>query len=153
MRILRIDNRYHLLPDVTVGRGSVCRLTITGIENDLDNVQVHFGKASDAATNVVMCQKRSGGEWYCYANGFYFLDEGVANYHITARTPEGDSRYLGGGKLRIIPSILNVDPENAPIIPEDTYVRGSNGLYYKLTAELDADGVPYIIVDPKGVTK
>lgn len=146
------ENSGKELPAVEVGRASAFRARIVGVESDYANVQIAFGTPQDAASNAVACNARPGGDWTCYASGAYFMYEGRAHYHVTAKTPQGDSVYLGGGTLFISPSVLNVDDASVPVIPPNCYVRGSNGLYYLVTAELDDDGIPYMIVDRNGVT-
>lgn len=140
------------LPTATVGRASAFRARITGVPEDYTNVQVAFGTPLDAYANTAACDMKPGGDWTVYASGAYFMNEGTAHYHITAKTAKGDSVYLGGGTLVITPSVLNVENYELPVIPPDCYVRGADGKYYKVTAELDEDGVPYMIVSKEGVT-
>ena len=140
------------LPTVTVGRASAFRARLVGIPRDLERVQIAFGTPKDNSSCAVQCDPRPGGEWTAYASGAYFLVEGRASYHVTALTPRGDSVYLGAGTLFIVPSVLNVEETALPVIPPDCYVRGADGLYYKVTAELDEDGLPYMVVDRKGVS-
>ena len=94
-----------------------------------------------------------GGDWRLYASGLYFPDEGRAKYRVSARTPQGDSVYLGAGALEIAPSSLNVDEADLPIVPEDTYLRNpATGLWHKLTCTFD-DGMLTPIIAKEGVTK
>ncbi len=139
---------------IEVGRASAFRARLVGIPADFDNVQIHFGRPDTGDANAVACTPVPGGEWNAYAGGAYFPAVGKAQYHVTARTPQGDSAYLGSGTLRVVPSVLNVGAEEALVVPQDLYAHSpKNGLYYKVTAELDEDGVPFLIVDRNGVTK
>ena len=147
------DKTTDRLPEIAVGRASVFEARLIGVPSHLENVQIAFGTPGDATCNACPCDLLSGGEYAVYANGAYFHTVGRAHYHITARTPGGDSAYLGSGPLRIIQSVLNVTEGKVPVIPDDMWVRGSNGLYYRVTADVDEDGVPFMIVDRNGVTK
>ena len=155
MKTIRInENSTFPLPDIEVGRASAFNCTLTNIDRTYTNVQISFGqKSAGGAAIPCPCTERPGGEWGCYASGAFFLAEGAATYHVTAKTAKGDSIYLGGGRLVVKPSVLNVEPGDLPTLPDEVYVRGSNGLYYKVTAELDEDGVPYMVVAPEGITK
>lgn len=148
------ENSPILLPDISVGRASALNAELHGIDRSYSNVQVMLGQVSSGGATVACpCSEKPGGVWTLYANGAFFLFTGNVNYHVTAKTAQGDSVYLGGGNLRIVDSVLNVEETDIPVLPEEMYVRGSNGLYYRVTVELDADGVPYMIVDPEGITK
>ena len=148
------ENSSFPLPDICVGRASAVNLVLTNIDRAYSNVQISFGQISAGGAAIPCpCSERPGGEWACYASGAFFLAVGSTNYHVTAKTAKGDSSYLGGGRLAVTPSVLNVEPSGLPTLPDEVYVRGSTGLYYRVTVELDEDGVPYMIVDPNGVTK
>lgn len=141
------------LPDLTVGRASALNAELLNVDRSYTNVQVMLGQPSSEAASACPCEPRPGGTWSLYANGAFFLTTGSTAYHVTARTSRGDSVYLGTGRLRIVDSVLNVEKTELPVLPEEVYVRGSNGLYYRVTVELDDDGAPYMIVDPKGIAK
>ena len=141
------------LASLTVGRASAFEALVVGVPDGLENVQIHFGTGGDTAVNAACCDEKPGGEWYCYANGAYFPRPGKNHYHVTARNGRGDSVYLGGGTLFVEQSVLNMDAADAGTIPDDTWLRGLDGKYYKLTVEFDADGVPVPVVDDEGVTR
>lgn len=147
------ENTSNPLPEISVGRASAFVGKIVGVPAEYENVQIAFGNAENGSCFPCPCNAKPGGDWGVYANGAYFLTVGKAFYHVTAKTPNGDSIYLGSGALRITQSVLNVEPSNVPVIPDECYVRGANGLYYKVTAELDEDGVPYMNVSTEGITK
>lgn len=141
------------LPEVTVGRASALAAKIVGVPADFSSVQVAFGVPGGGSFSPCPCSPRKGGDWGLYASGAFFLTEGKAAYHVTARTRKGDSAWLGCGTLRVVPSVLNVEATDVPVLPDECYVRGADGLYYKVTAELDEDGVPYMVVSKEGITK
>lgn len=148
------ENSPMPLPDISVGRASVLNAELVGVDRSYTNVQVMLGQVSAGGAAVACpCNLKPGGVWTLYADGAFFLFTGNVNYHVTAKTAQGDSVYLGGGNLRVVDSVLNVEETELPVLPDEMYVRGSNGLYYRVTVELDADGVPYMIVDPEGITK
>lgn len=154
LRIKIKENSVIPLQTISVGRASVLNAVLEGIDRSYTNVQIMLGQISaGGATVACPCTEAPGGEWKVYASGAFFLFTGDTFYHVTAKTPQGDSIYLGGGVLSIVDSVLNVEESEVPVLPDEVYVRGSNGLYYRVTAELDSDGVPYMIVDPKGITK
>lgn len=141
------------LPEVTVGRASALSAKIVGVPADFSSVQVAFGNPEDGSLCPCPCDPKKGGDWGLYASGAFFLSVGKAAYHVTAKTRKGDSAWLGCGTLRVVQSVLNVEPSAVPVIPDECYVRGADGLYYKVTAELDEDGVPYMVVAKEGITK
>lgn len=147
------ENSSNPLPEITVGRASAFEGKIVGVPADYENVQIAWGQVGNDASFACPCNAKKGGDWGVYATGAYFLTVGKAFYHVTAKTHKGDSVYLGGGTLRVCQSVLNVEPDAVPVIPDECYVRGANGLYYKVTAALDEDGVPYMIVANEGISK
>lgn len=140
------------LKALTVGRGSVLQADLFGVPEDLDMVQVHVGRSgSPGIFTCVPCIARSNRRWYCYASGLNFAEAGEVEYHVTGTDPRGGSHWLGRGKLTIEPSVLTC-PE-APIVPEDTYVRNpETGLWHKLTVTFD-DGVLTPEVSTEGITR
>lgn len=152
-KIIVTENPRDQLNEIAVGRASAFEAVIVGVPAHLECVQVHFGTRDDLSRNAVDCTYVPGGEWKCYANGFFFPDAGKAHYHVTAKTFKGDSVYLGSGVLRIIPSVLCADTANA-IIPADTYIRNPNtGLWHKIVAELDESGQIVLATEQEGITK
>ena len=148
------ENSLLPLPSISVGRASALNAEILNVDSSYSNVQVMLGQISAGGAAIACpCNPSPGGVWTLYANGAYFLLTGKTLYHVTAKTAKGDSIYLGGGILHVVNSVLNIEETDIPVLPEEIYVRGSNGLYYRVTVELDGDGVPYMIVDPKGITK
>ena len=141
------------LPAAEVGRASAFRALLVGVPADLENVEIHIGKPTNASGTAVKCTPIPGGDWRVYASGIYFPDMGSAKYRVSAKTPEGDSVHLGEGALYIVPSSLNVDAAAIPIVPEDTYLRNpKTGLWHKLTCTIE-DGDMMPLISKNGVTK
>jgi len=151
--ILLGEDTQHALKDVSVGRASAFEAMVVGVQDNYENVEVHFGANGDVNTNAVVCNPKSGGRWYCYANGAFFPAVGKNHFHVTAKTPQGDSAYLGSGTLWVSQSVINTDPAQTPVIPEECYVRGLDGKYYRLTVDFDESGVPFPVLDNEGITK
>lgn len=155
MRTINIGNNPNdPLAQIAVGRSSAFVARLVGVPSDVENVEVHFGTRNDLSINPCVCRKVPGGEWKCYANGFFFPDEGKAHYHVTAKTAAGDSVYFGKGKLIIMPSVINVKPGAVGIVPDETYVRNpKTGLWHKVIAELDENGEIVMATEQEGITK
>lgn len=142
------------LPAVEVGRGSAFEALLVGVPARYENVQVAFGLAGDTVANPCPCSAKPGGEWGVYASAAFFPNEGRAHYHVTARTGRGDSVYLGRGTLRIVPSVLNVEGADVPIVPEDFCVRNPvTGLWHRVFAEANEDGDITMTVQQEGFRK
>lgn len=141
------------LPFAEVGRGSAFRAMLVGVSPELENVEVHFATPTNATGSAVKCEAVPGGDWYVYASGLYFPDEGRARYRVSARTPEGGSIHLGEGTLEIVGSSLNVDEADLPIVPEDAYVRNpATGLWHKFTCTFE-DGALTPTIAKEGITR
>lgn len=153
VKIILGNDTRRALAELEVGRVSAFEALIVGVPGHYDNVELHFGANGDVSTNAVVCNPKPGGEWYCYANGAFFQYVGKNHYHVTARTPQGDSAYLGSGTLWVRQSVINTDPAQTPVIPEECYVRGLDGKYYRLTVDFDESGVPFPVLDNEGITK
>lgn len=152
-KIIINENPRDPMAEIAVGRASAFECLIVGVPANTEGVQIHFGTRDDLSVNAVDCRAIPGGEWKCYANGFFFPDVGKAHYHVTAKTAAGDSAYLGGGTLRIIHSVMTANTANA-IIPEDTYIRNpKTGLWHKVVAELDEQGNIVLATEQEGITK
>ena len=147
------EGSSHALPAATVGRASAFRALLVGVPADLENVEVHFGTPTNASGTPVKCMAAPGGDWRVYASGRYFPDEGRARYRVSARTPQGDSVYLGAGTIEIVPSSINVEESALPIVPEDAYVRNpATGLWHKFTCTFD-DGILTPKIAKEGITR
>lgn len=141
------------LPAAEVGRASAFRALLVGVSADLENVEVHFATPTNATGSAVKCDPLPGGDWRVYASGLYFPDVGRAKYRVSAKTPQGDSVFLGEGTLDVVQSSLNVDDGALPIVPEDTYLRNpATGLWHKLTCTFE-DGMLTPSIAREGVTK
>ena len=140
------------LPELRVGRASSLDLTLAGVPADLENLELHV-KVGEAFA-IAVARRIPGGEWAAYASPAFFPTVGTAAYHLTAKDPEGNSRWLGAGRVRILDSVLNVDGAQAPILPDDTYVRNPvTGLYHLLTVTADEDGNLTPEIADEGITR
>ena len=140
------------LPELTVGRASSLDLTVSGVPADLENLELHVRVGADFA--IAAARRLPGGDWAAYASPAYFPSEGLVSYHLTARDSHGNTRWLGSGRIRVRPSVLNVDGADVPPIPADTYVRNPvTGLYHLLTVSVDADGNLTPEIADEGITR
>jgi hypothetical protein len=142
------------LSPLSVGRGSALDCLIDGLPEDVTNVQFHAGRPNRAGVfSVVTATRLPDGRWAVYANGLHFPDAGSAKYHVTGRDGKGNNVWLGCGPLAVLPSVLNIAEEEAPIVPEDTYIRNPvTGLWHKLLVSVEGGAlVPEI--ENEGVTR
>lgn len=141
------------LPAAEVGRASAFRALLVGVPGELENVEVHFGTPDGANFACVPCTATQGGNWRVYASPIYFMNAGSAKYFVTAKTPEGDSAYLGAGGLYVMDSPQNIGATEATIVPNDTYLRNpQTGLWHRLTCKFE-NGVLTPTLADKGESK
>lgn len=140
------------LQSIVVGRASSLDLVVSNVPENVDNVQLHFTRPGNAEATAAGANPAPGGIWKAYVNGAYFPREGTAQFYVTGRDARGGSVFLGSGWVRVVPSVLNVSDAPVPTLPEDVYLRGTNGLYYPITVDFDSDGVPMPVIG-EGITK
>lgn len=138
---------------ITVGRGSALELDIAGVPEDVVNVVFHAGRPGTENYSAVAASALPGGRWAVYASGLHFPDVGVGKYHVTGRDWRGGSVWLGSGRLTVEQSVLNVDPDAIPLVPDDAYVRNPvTGLWHKLNVTVE-DGVLTPEFSDQGVSR
>lgn len=160
---LRPDRLNFPLATCDVGRLSSAVFEIVGdIPDDIDGITVQVERHEDPVThepraNLTACASPvCDGTFRCYLSPFHFPDVSIKglHYHILANDIKGNPRWLGTGALVVHENPANGTPEVAPIIPPDTYIRNpTNGLYYKLTAELNELGEIVTALSSEGVTR
>ena len=135
------------------GRASVLEFEICGAPEGVQSVQFHAGRIGRDDFAVVSAAPLPDNRWLVYASGLNFQDVGRTTYHLSAIDARGNSVWLGKGRLEIVQSVLSIDEEDIPVIPEDTYVRNPvTGKWHKLTCTVE-DGVIVPSIDPEGVTR
>ncbi len=127
-----------MLRAITVGRGSALELEIVGAPDGLENLMLHVGRPGTDNYSVAAASPIPDGRWAVYASGLHFPEVGVGKYHVTGRDGRGGSVWLGCGRLLVEQSVLNVDEEDVPLVPEDAYVRNpATGLWHKLEVTVE----------------
>lgn len=95
------------------------------------------------------------GDLEAYAAGWAFPTAGTTKYEITFTTGTGDSErtfWAGSGLLHVMAAATVADIPNAPVVPQDTYVRSPvTGLYYLVTVELNDLGQPVLTTASEGI--
>lgn len=153
IRVARPGEAGKMLCPMTVGRGSALWLELVGVPDGVSNVQFHAGRPGTENYSTVTASPISDGRWAVYASGLNFPNVGVAKYHVTGKDEKDGSVWLGRGRLNIEQSVVNVDAEDVPLVPEDAYVRNpATGLWHKLTVVVE-DGVLVPELDKTGVTR
>ena len=138
---------------IEVGQGSSFGCDILGVSPCIDDLQVHLGKINAKGFYPVRASLSGDGVWRLYTNGFVFPVVGDSKYHITGRDMEGNSRWLGSGRLRVFASTLHVIDEDLTIVPEDTYLRNPDtGLWHRLYVRME-DGLLVPEIDEEGVVR
>ena len=138
---------------ISVGRGSAVWLEIVGVPNGVENVVFHAGRPGTDNYSAVQASPLPDGRWAVYASGLHFPDVGAGRYHVTGKDERGGSVWLGSGSLYVEPSVLNVDAEDIPLVPEDAYVRNpATGLWHKLTVTFE-DGALVPELSTEGVSR
>jgi len=129
-----------ILSDVPAGASAALIITPVG-----GGTPVAYAAAANAAT----------GDLEVYAAGWAFPTAGTTKYEITFTTGEGDTErtfWAGSGLLHVMTAATVADIPNAPVLPQDTYVRSPvTGLYYLVTVELNELGEPVLTTASEGV--
>ena len=129
------------LATLSVGRASAQELELVGVPDGVMNVMVHVGRPGTDNYSAVLAHPLPDGRWGVYVSGLYFPEVGKGKYHVTGKDGHDGSVWLGWGRLFVEQSVLNVDEEDVPLVPEDTWVRNpKTGLWHKLEVTVE-DGV------------
>ena len=141
------------LRTITVGRGSALELELVGVPDGLVNVMFHAGRPGTENYSMATARELPDGRWAVYASGLHFPNVGVAKYHVTGKDGRDGSVWLGRGRLNIEQSVLNVDPDAIPLVPDDAYVRNPvTGLWHKLEVTVE-NGVLVPEFSDQGVSR
>jgi len=127
-----------ILRAITVGRGSALELELVGVPDGVVNVTFHAGRPGTENYSMASASPLPDGRWGVYASGLHFPNVGRAKYHVTGKDGRDGSVWLGRGRLNIEQSVLNVDPDAIPLVPDDAYVRNPvTGLWHKLNVTVE----------------
>ena len=155
MQIVEVDGKGRLdrlLATIVAARGASKEFLVKGVPDGIESVVVRVGRVGTSELSSAVASLRPDGMWKVYLSPLYFPLVGEAEWHLTGRDSIGNAAYMGKGRLKIVESVSD-DCGEAPLVPDDTYIRNPNtGLWHKLTVVLeDGDIVP--IVDKTGVVR
>ena len=138
--------------------GLVCRfldIIVQGVPSGVSELEIRFG--AEGRENPISARGRmvQDGVWHVYAMPFCFpAAAGDLKYEIVCTDEGGNARWLGTGALAVLACSAAGSGEEPQIVPRDTYLRNPvTGLYHRLVAEVDEDGVLTVAVDQEGVEK
>ncbi len=128
--------------------------------DDIDSLVLVIARTDDAGGKArdpfkVAATKQDDGTWRVYCNPYCFPDE-AANlwYSLVGTDAQGNPRWLGTGKLKVIDNPANGSAVTPTIIPQDCYAYNpTTGLYHKITASLDEYGNISLDVESEGVNR
>ena len=159
---IKIDakNPQRQLAMISVGKGNVLSAEISGIPQDVSDVQIHFQSSVGAPYVSFAAEALAGWKWCVTVGGDAFKDVGDILYHVTAVNNYGNGTWYGTGKCRIMPSVLStggggggVDPDQPVVKAGEVYLKNrKTGLYHKLEVENDKNGNPYPVLVREGVS-
>ena len=142
-----------VLATLSVGRASAQEFELVGVPDGVANVMVHVGRPGTDNYSAVLAHPLPDGRWGVYVSGLYFPEVGKGKYHVTGKDGRDGSVWLGRGRLNIEQSVLNVDPDAIPLVPDDAYVRNPvTGLWHKLEVAVE-NGVLVPEFSDQGVSR
>lgn len=128
---------------------------VKGVPSGVSELEIRFG--AEGRENPISARGRmvQDGVWHVYAMPFCFPSAaGDLKYEIVCTDEGGNARWLGTGALAVLACSAAGSGEEPQIVPRDTYLRNPvTGLYHRLVAEVDEDGVLTVAVDQEGVEK
>ena len=130
-------------------------IVVRGVPLDASGLEIRFYSSGRDTPLSARGRRVADGEWRVYAMPFCFPEEACGlKYEIVCTDSDGNPRWLGDGALDVLACGANGSGEEPPIVPRDTYLRNPvTGLYHRLVAEVDEDGVLTVAVDQEGVEK
>lgn len=151
---------FPLVP-ITVGRLSSAEFEIVGDLGSYLSIRMEFSRVDGSGGSrrepfaVAAVKNLRGDAWSVYASPFCFPDADCGlEYQVVGKDSHGNDRWLGTGRLEVSACGANGSSEEPPIVPRDTYLLNPvTGLYHRLVAEVDEDGVLTVAVDQEGVEK
>ena len=128
---------------------------VKGVPSGVSELEIRFG--AEGRENPISARGRmvQDGVWHVYAMPFCFPSAaGDLKYEIVCTDEGGNARWLGTGALAVLACSAAGSGEEPQIVPRDTYLRNPvTGLYHRLVAEVDEDGVLTVAVHQEGSEK
>ena len=130
-------------------------IVVKGVPLGVSGLEIRFGAAGSDVPFSARGRMCADGSWHVYAMPFCFPAAASGlEYEIVCTDADGNARWLGTGALDVLACGANGSGEEPTIVPRDTYLRNPvTGLYHRLVAEVDEDGVLTVAVDQEGVEK
>ena len=128
---------------------------VKGVPMGVSDLEIRFDAAGRDRPISARGRMVQDGVWHVYAMPFCFPSAaGDLKYEIVCTDEGGNARWLGTGALAVLACSAAGSGEEPQIVPRDTYLRNPvTGLYHRLVAEVDEDGVLTVAVDQEGVEK
>ena len=154
---LRPDRLNFPLATLSVGKLSSAVLTVGGdIPDDTAAlvVKVEYSNGQSPGYYVAAGTRQADGTFRVYLAPGYFPEttKGL-RYHVYITDELTNPRWMGSGAVRIIENPSDGSSPAPEVLPKNLYAYNPvNHLYYKITAEADAEGNITIALDQEGVS-
>ena len=154
---LRPDRLNFPLETVDVGRQSSAVLTVGGdIPDDTAAlvVKVEYSNGQSPGYYVAAGTRQADGTFRVYlAPGYFPATTKGLRYHVYITDELTNPRWMGSGAVRIIENPSDGSSPAPEVLPKNLYAYNPvNHLYYKITAEADAEGNITLALEQEGVT-
>jgi len=138
-----------------VGQGSAAVVILSNVPTGANAAIILTPVGGGTPLSYPATLNETTGAVEAYVAGWAFPEDGSTKYEVTLTTGEGDTErtfWAGSGLLHVMPAATVADIPNAPVIPQDTYVRSPvTGLYYLLTVDFNDLGQPVSNYSAEGI--
>ena len=154
---LKPDRLNFPLATLSVGKLSSAVLTVGGdIPDDTAALAVKVEYADSQSTTayyVAAGSRQADGTWRVYLAPGYFPATATAfKYHVYITDELDNPRWMGCGLLRVLDNPSDGSSPAPEVLPKNLYAYNPvNHLYYKITAEADAEGNITLALEQEGV--
>lgn len=151
---LKPDRLNFPLATLNVGKLSSAVLTVGGDIPDDTAALVVKVEYAEGEYYIAAGALQADGTWRVYMAPGYFPAIATAfKYHVYITDQYDNPRWMGSGLLRILANPSDGSSPAPEVLPKNLYAYNPvNHLYYKITAETDAEGNITIALDQEGVT-
>ena len=160
--IVEVDENSLQLPLVPLFAGKLSSMVVSvaNVPGDVTDLALVVARTDDADGKArdpfkVAAQKQGDGTFRAYCNPYCFPDEAANLWYAAIGTDtNGNPRWLGTGRLKVLDNPANGSAVAPTIIPQDCYAYNpSTGKYHKITASLDEYGNISLDVESEGVNR
>ncbi len=155
---IEVDESHLAWPLRPIWAGVLASLTVevVGVPDGMAELGMLVEAAGTDTPFAAAGKDMGGGRWRVYLMPYCFpvaSDLGL-KYQIVGTDARGERTWLGTGALGVRDCGAAGSSLIPSVIPADTYVRNpKTGLYHKVTAEVDEDGIITLGVESEGVEK